>query len=129
MPVIILLFLLIFSFNLHAEESMVYKSIKKGDIEVLTVNNPNTDNQLTKKEVEEFFINSQNEPMIISIYDTYGAVAKGELLYKDEKVKYQIDGGGWGTVFAPIKNVDNLEVYTVVCHCIDYINIQAIFIK
>lgn len=33
-----------FSFNLYAQESMVYKSIKKGDIEVLTVNNPNTDN-------------------------------------------------------------------------------------
>lgn len=98
MPLIIILFLFIFSFNLHAEESMVYKSIKKGDIEVLTVNNPNTDNQLTKKEVEEFFINSQNEPMIISIYDTYGAVAEGELLYKGEKVKYKIDGGGWGTV-------------------------------
>ena len=116
MPLIIILFLFIFSFNLHAEESMVYKSIKKGDIEVLTVNNPNTDNQLTKKEVEEFFINSQNEPMIISIYDTYGVVAEGELLYKGEKVKYKIDGGGWGTVFAPIKNVDNLEVYTVVCN-------------
>ena len=86
MPLIIILFLFIFSFNLHAEESMVYKSIKKGDIEVLTVNNPNTDNQLTKKEVEEFFINSQNEPMIISIYDTYGAVAEGELLYKGEKI-------------------------------------------
>lgn len=129
MPLIILLFLFIFSYNSYAEENMVYKSIKKGDIEVLTVNNPNTDNQLTKKEVEEFFINSQNEPMIISIYDTYGAVAEGELLYKGEKVKYEIDGGGWGTVFAPIKNVDNLEEYTVVCHCIDYINIQAIFIK
>lgn len=116
MPLIILLFLFIFSYNSYAEENMVYKSIKKGDIEVLTVNNPNTDNQLTKKEVEEFFINSQNEPMIISIYDTYGAVAEGELLYKGEKVKYQIDGGGWGTVFAPIKNVDNLEVYTVVCN-------------
>ena len=116
MPLIILLFLLIFSYISYAEESMVYKSIKKGDIEVLTVNNPNTDNQLTKKEVEEFFINSQNEPMIISIYDTYGAVAEGELLYKGEKVKYKIDGGGWGTVFAPIKNVDDNEVYTVVCH-------------
>ena len=52
MPLIILLFLFIFSFNSYAQESMVYKSIKKGDIEVLTVNNPNTDNQLTKKEVE-----------------------------------------------------------------------------
>ena len=129
MPLIIILFLFIFSFNLHAEENMVYKSIKKGDIEVLTVNNPNTDNQLTKKEVEEFFINSQNEPMIISTYDTYGAVAEGELLYKGEKVKYQIDGGGWGTVFAPIKNVDNLEVYTVVCNgvkCKPYADISSL---
>lgn len=49
MLLIILLFLFIFSFNLYAEENMVYKSIEKSDIEVLTVNNPNTDNQLTKK--------------------------------------------------------------------------------
>lgn len=118
MPAIILLFLFMFSFNSYAESSMVYKSIKKGDIEVLTVNSPNSDNQLTKKEVEEFFINSQNEPMIISIYDTYGAIAEGELLYKGEKIKYEIDGGGWGTIFAPIKNVDDNEVYTVVCHSV-----------
>lgn len=116
MPAIVLLFLVMFSFNSYAESSMVYKNIKKGDIEILTVNSPNSDNQLTKKEVEEFFINSQNEPMIISIYDTYGAIAEGKLLYKGEKIKYEIDGGGWGTIFAPIKNVDDNEVYTVVCH-------------
>lgn len=114
-----LLFIILFtffSFKIFAQDSMTYKSIKKGDIEILTVNNSNPDNQLTKKEVEAFFINSQNEPMIISIYDTYGVIASGELLYKGEKVKYEIDGGGWGTVFAPIKNVDDSEVYTVVCH-------------
>lgn len=105
-----------FSFNIFAQDSMIYKSIKKGDIEVLTVNSPDTDNQLTKKEVEDFFINSQNEPMIISIYDTYAPAASGELLYKGKKVKYEINSGGWGTVFAPIKNVDDSEVYTVVCH-------------
>lgn len=105
-----------FSFNIFAQDSMIYKSIKKGDIEVLTVNSPDPDNQLTKKEVEDFFINSQNEPMIISIYDTYAPAASGELLYKGKKVKYEINSGGWGTVFAPIKNVDDSEVYTVVCH-------------
>lgn len=105
-----------FSFNIFAQDSMVYKSIKKGDIEVLTINSPDPDNQLTKKEVEEFFINSQNEPMIISVYDTYGPAAEGELLYKGKKVKYEIDGGGWGTIYAPIKNVDDEDVYTAVCH-------------
>ena len=113
-----LLFIILFtffSFNIFAQENMVYKSIKPGDIEILFVDNKNADNQLTKKEVEAFFINSQNQPMIISMYDTYGIIASGELLYKGKKIKYEIDGGGWGTVFAPIKNVDNSEVYTVVC--------------
>lgn len=113
-----LIFIILFTFfsiNIFAQDSMIYKSIKKGDIEVLTVNNADSNNKLTKKEVEAFFINSQNQPMIISMYDTYGIIASGELLYKGKKIKYEIDGGGWGTVFAPIKNVDNSEVYTVVC--------------
>ena len=113
-----LIFIILFTFfsiNIFAQDSMIYKSIKKGDIEVLTVNNADSNNKLTKKEVEAFFINSQNQSMIISQYDTYGSIASGELLYKGKKIKYEIDGGGWGTVFAPIKNVDDSEVYTVVC--------------
>lgn len=114
-----LLFIILFTFfsvNIFAQNSMVYKSIKKGDIEVLTINSSDSDNQLTKKEVEEFFINSQNEPMIISTYDNYGPAAEGELLYKGKKVKYEINRGGWGTIYAPIKNVDDSDVYTAVCN-------------
>ena len=74
-----------FSFNIFAQNSMVYKSIKKGDIEVLTINSPDPDNQLTKKEVEEFFINSQNEPMIISTYDNYGQLPKESFYIKAKK--------------------------------------------